>query len=143
MRVAVNAFIFNECSELLMVRRSLSEDFLPGYWETPGGGMEAGEDPAAATQREVQEEVGLSVDVGRLFHWFMYRDERGQPVLNLHFLCTARPPVSPRGSADFAEIAWVAAPAVRRLLLTPEMRTAVENAFAMHAEWGRPEGVRG
>ncbi|MBO3734123.1 NUDIX domain-containing protein [Glycomyces niveus] len=35
-------------------------------WYTPGGGVEAGEDPAAAAIREVHEETGLRIDPAAL-----------------------------------------------------------------------------
>ncbi len=38
----------------------------PGAWTLPGGGVHHGEDPRAAAVREVQEETGLVVTLGRL-----------------------------------------------------------------------------
>jgi 8-oxo-dGTP diphosphatase len=36
------------------------------YWEVPGGSVEAGESPHAAAVRELEEELGLALAVGRL-----------------------------------------------------------------------------
>lgn len=38
----------------------------PGTWTLPGGGLDHGEHPRAAVVREVHEETGLRVEVGRL-----------------------------------------------------------------------------
>ncbi len=39
---------------------------LPGKWEFPGGKVEPGEPPEAALSREIQEELGVRIEVGRL-----------------------------------------------------------------------------
>jgi ADP-ribose pyrophosphatase YjhB (NUDIX family) len=36
------------------------------YWDIPGGYVEPGESPRAACQRELKEELGLALQVGRL-----------------------------------------------------------------------------
>nr|WP_092545435.1 NUDIX hydrolase [Actinoplanes derwentensis]GID82390.1 hypothetical protein Ade03nite_13140 [Actinoplanes derwentensis] len=48
------------------------------YWEVPGGAVEAGESPYSAAGREVTEELGLSVEVGRLLvtDWVPPREDR-------------------------------------------------------------------
>lgn len=40
--------------------------YTAGYWEIPGGGMELGEYPMEAARREVKEELGIEVRLGRL-----------------------------------------------------------------------------
>lgn len=49
---------------MLVAQRSLLMSH-PGKWEFPGGKIVPGEFPAACLQRELSEELGLSVEVGR------------------------------------------------------------------------------
>jgi 8-oxo-dGTP pyrophosphatase MutT (NUDIX family) len=60
-------------------------------WELPGGKLEAGETPEACVMREIQEELGLEVEVGTLLDAWMYRVV-GTEVLILTYGC--RPTVA-------------------------------------------------
>ena len=59
-RVGVNAIIFDGSRVLLSLRRDI------GWWNLPGGGVEAGETVDEALHREVREETGLEVELERL-----------------------------------------------------------------------------
>src|SRR3954463_5194416 len=48
---------------ILLARRTAGRD-LAGLWEFPGGKREPGESPEAALMRELQEELGVDVDLG-------------------------------------------------------------------------------
>ena len=58
---AAGALFRNEIGDVLLV-----EPIYKPTWEIPGGIVEAGESPAAACRREVAEELGLDVSLGRL-----------------------------------------------------------------------------
>jgi len=72
----VHALLFNEKQEALLIRRSLSEDVLPGVWDIPGGTLHDGEDPIEGAIRETSEEVGLNVKNISLFHYTSNVDQK-------------------------------------------------------------------
>lgn len=49
----------------VLAARRTSPPVLAGRWEFPGGKVEPGETPAEALGREVREELGCEVEVGR------------------------------------------------------------------------------
>jgi 8-oxo-dGTP diphosphatase len=60
----VGAVVHDDAGRLLLVRRGTEPG--RGLWSVPGGRVEPGELPAEAAAREVEEETGLHVVVGRL-----------------------------------------------------------------------------
>ncbi|MET8760930.1 NUDIX hydrolase [Lentzea sp. NPDC004782] len=60
----VGAVVHDSNGRLLLVRRANPPG--EGMWSIPGGRVEPGETDEAAVTREVAEETGLSVTVGRL-----------------------------------------------------------------------------
>ena len=83
--VAAKAVIRKE-GKILLVQRPDSEGFDPGLWELPGGKLEYGEDLIELLKREVEEEVGLLIRVGRPFvTWHFYKDHFW--VTGITFVC--------------------------------------------------------
>lgn len=70
--LSVSALVYRG-RELLLMRRSDN-----GYWSLPGGFVEIGESVAAAARREVAEETGYVVEIGRLVG--VYSDPVSQVV---------------------------------------------------------------
>lgn len=71
-KVAVHGLIING-DKFLITKRSALNDFKPGEWDIPGGSVEFGEeDCEAALNREIAEETGLKVKVGKLLHLYSF-----------------------------------------------------------------------
>lgn len=51
---------------IILTRRALKLRKHPGQWALPGGRMDAGENPEATALRELEEEVGLKLNVDRI-----------------------------------------------------------------------------
>ena len=77
-RIGVFGVIIEDGKALLALRRDID------WWNLPGGGMELGETVDEALQREVLEETGLHVRVGRLVG--VYSKPQKQEVV-LTFVC--------------------------------------------------------
>jgi len=74
----VCAVIVNEKSEFLLSRRSQKRDI--GKWEFPGGKTNPNEDHQTAAEREIKEELGISIKAYETIHTL----EHGS--FKLHFI---------------------------------------------------------
>jgi len=95
-------------TRLLAARRSLPAD-LAGGWELPGGKVEPGESPEQALHREIREELGVSIVLGRDVPgprpdrtWALGEDYR--LLVRLAAITSG----SPRTLEDHDELRWLA-----------------------------------
>lgn len=71
--VAGKALIRKE-GRILILERAPESLFDPGCWELPGGKIDYGEKLVEALRREVKEETGLVIKIGRPFKtWHFYK----------------------------------------------------------------------
>lgn len=56
-----------------------------GYWEFPGGKLEAGESVEQALHRELHEELGIRINLNRIERWKELVMEYPHAVVRLHF----------------------------------------------------------
>ena len=74
-----------------------------GYWEFPGGKIEAGERPADALARELHEELGIEVDAA--FPWITFVHAYPEKSVRLHFFRVSRWHGTPYGR-EGQRLAW-------------------------------------
>lgn len=111
-RQTVGVGVVRRGDKVLIARRPPS-GLLGGLWEFPGGKVEEGESPADAVERELREEVGIQVRVGRLLEKVEHAYSHFRVTLYFHeaeYICgRARPKaasevrwVDPRSVSDYA-----------------------------------------
>jgi len=113
---------------LILISRRRADQPMPLLWELPGGKVEPGESPVAALQREVREELGCEVEVGKIedviFHPYPAFD-----LLMLVYACRVSHGV-PTALAVH-EVAWVTP---RELVSRPLLAADIPLARRLAAE---------
>ena len=122
--VAVAGLIRDAEGRVLMIRSPR------GDWEFPGGQVEEGEDLIAALQREVLEETGLTVTVGKLAG--VYSNVKSHIVM-FDFLCEL---VSGelQTSAESLAVEWVAADEALGRIIRPVIRDRMRDMLEFTGE---------
>jgi 8-oxo-dGTP diphosphatase len=112
---------------VVLITQRRADQALPLQWEFPGGKVEPGEAPVAALARELQEEIGVTVEVGRvwdvLFHAYQTFD-----LVMLVYACRLIEG-EPR-AVEVADVAWVAPPELPRWDILPADRPLVDRLVA-------------
>jgi 8-oxo-dGTP diphosphatase len=74
--IKVTAAILIKDGKILIAKRK-ADDRQANKWEFPGGTLEQNETPQACLKREMQEEFGINVSVGRIFGESIYHYNHG------------------------------------------------------------------
>ena len=102
-KLVVAGLIIGDDGRVLITQRRADQS-LPLQWEFPGGKVEPGEAPVAALVRELREEIGVEVAVGRIWDVLFH----AYPAFDLVMLVYACRIVSgePR-AVEVADLRWV------------------------------------
>ena len=100
-KLVVAGLIIGRDGRCLITQRR-ADQALPLQWEFPGGKVEPGEAPVAALARELREEIGVEVAVGRvwdvLFHAY--------PDYDVYMLIYRCAPLGEARCVEVADLAW-------------------------------------
>jgi 8-oxo-dGTP diphosphatase len=120
-KLVVAGLILGDGRVLITQRRA--DQALPLQWEFPGGKVEPGEAPVAALVRELREEIGVEVAVGRIWDVLFH----AYPAFDLVMLVYACRIVDgePR-AVEVADLRWVAPPELPSWDILPADRPLVQ-----------------
>lgn len=111
----VGAAISDADGRILCAQRGPGRS-LSGYWEFPGGKIEPGETPRAALQREIQEELHCTINVGSEVCTTHYTYDFGTVVLTV-FRATVESGTPQR--TEHTQLRWVDPQLMPDLLWAP------------------------
>jgi 8-oxo-dGTP diphosphatase len=121
-RTLVVAGLVARDGRVLITQRTATQA-LPLQWEFPGGKVEPGEAPVAALVRELREEIGVGVEVGRIWEVLFH----AYPAFDLVMLVYACTLVDGEPRAiEVADVAWVPIGELDRWDILPADRPLVE-----------------
>lgn len=79
--VSVKGVIFDQERKVVLLKNERNE------WELPGGKLELGEIPEDCLEREIREELGLTVTTGPILDSWVYHIREGRDVLIVTYGC--------------------------------------------------------
>jgi ADP-ribose pyrophosphatase len=108
-RIGVGAITIRD-GKILLVKRGVQPSI--GLWAIPGGTLKLGETMQECAAREMMEETGVEIKVGKCLYVFDYleKDEAGKIKFQFVVIDFAGDYISgePKGADDAEEAAWFA-----------------------------------
>ncbi len=128
-KLVVAALVRDEQQRILLTQRRADQP-MPLLWEFPGGKVEPGEPPVDALRREIQEELGCTAHVGRIFEVVFHRYDDFDLYM-LVYACTLEGEARP---VEVAQVHWVVPSELVRYEVLPADVALVEKLAAEGAE---------
>jgi 8-oxo-dGTP diphosphatase len=125
-RTLVVAGLLARAGRVLITQRR-ADQTLGLQWEFPGGKVEPGEAPVTALARELGEEIGVTVEVGRIWD-VLFHAYPGFDLVMLVYACRLVGG-EPR-AVEVADVAWVAPPDLPAWDILPADRPLVDRLIS-------------
>lgn len=107
-RIAAHGLL-KKNSKFLVTKRSKINDYMPGYWDLPGGTVEFGEKVISALKREFKEETNLDIKPGKILHIYDYLSNNKRHQFQLVIECFSKNSkiiLNPKEHSDFRWVSW-------------------------------------
>lgn len=132
-QACAGGFIRNKYGEILFVKRSENDSFLPSNWELPGGGVEYGENIEKTLRREIKEECGLDVKIGfpiAVGDYYMKDNKKEIQRTEIIFLCKLLNPAQTIIlSGEHLEYKWVSSNKINNLKLSSYIKSIINSVL--------------
>src|SRR5215218_6616462 len=116
---------------VVLIRRGKAPS--AGEWSIPGGAVELGESVEEALRREVREETGLEIVVGRFLEVFERVERDADGAVRFHFVVLDYAATAIGGTLragdDAADAAWVAPADLERYGVADSIRRVIASAL--------------
>ena len=93
---------------LVLITQRRADQALPLQWEFPGGKVEPGEAPVAALVRELREEIGVGVEVGRIWDVLFHAYPAFDLVMLVYPCRVVDSPDNEPSAVEVADLRWLA-----------------------------------
>lgn len=117
--------------KILVMIRSESDEFLAGYTEIPGGGVDGQENLIEALCREMLEETGMEPSrVVDYLSSFDYISGSGKKTRQFNFLVTPKNEEVALNPEEHSSYSWVSPEdevSINKMHMSPEMRETIRN----------------
>lgn len=85
-KVATHGLIVKD-NKFLVTKRPSHDDYMPNFWDTPGGTIDFGEKIIDALNREIKEETNLIVKIGNVIFCYDHVSGNIRHQFELVYLC--------------------------------------------------------
>lgn len=127
----MNAIIHNASQQVLVVRRSKNDHFLPGYLELPGGRVAAGESLEHTLRRKLSAELALKSEMPLYFTSFASSNRKGA-YLRAVFEVAYSQAVPIQLSGAHNEYAWIDYAKIPSEKITTDARKILSQYLGYH-----------
>lgn len=110
--------------KVLILRRSATDQWMPGHYGLPGGKIDGAETPTEAVSRECKEETGLDVNPKDLIFLSKVSSEKQHA-----FYCTEKFSGSPKLDFEHDDFKWINPKDLSNYKIIPDLPSIIACAF--------------